>query len=344
LLRIKIHSCQEESEGKGLIMDLPKVSILIPTYNQEGFIDKAIRSALNQDYDNLEIIVADDFSSDSSFQIIQKYNDSKVKYFRNEKNSGRVANYKKALYEYATGEWALCLDGDDYLVDRTYVSTCVEVIRKYELEERNVVFVQAGDMLININENTEVTRLPKIPTNTFFISGLEYFFGFTNYAHFSHLATFYNRNKAMEVGFYNDDVLSADMESILKLSLHGDVILLKKVVGVWLHHDSNASNTKNIKDHLDNLRWLDNCRIYGTALHPDLWLKFNIWYQRHLVFYLNSVMILLRRSGKKGSDLLNDSKILLYFCFKNSRFALSNMKFIAHFLFLLLVGVKKLII
>jgi glycosyltransferase involved in cell wall biosynthesis len=324
---------------------LPKVSILIPTYNQEGFIKKAITSALEQDYDNLEIIVADDCSLDNTYKIIQQYKENpRLNYFRNDENCGRVANYKKALYEYATGEWALCLDGDDYLVDPTYISTCINIVTKYALELKPVVFIQGGDKIINIEKGTQLARLPKIPTDIYFLNGTEYFFRFTHFSHFSHLSTFYNRRKAMEVGFYNDDVLSADMESILKLSLHGDVILLKKVVGVWLHHDSNASNTKNIKDHLDNLRWLDNCRIYGTALHPDLWLKFNIWYQRHLVFYLNSVMILLRRSGKKGSDLLNDSKTLLYFCFKNSRFALSNMKFIAHFLFLLLVGVKKLII
>ncbi|MGC8706738.1 MAG: glycosyltransferase family 2 protein, partial [Desulfurella sp.] len=91
-------------------MDKPKVTIAIPAYNQAKYIKQAIDSALNQDYPNLEVIVSDDASLDDTRQIVKEYNDKRLKYYRNEKNIGRVANHRKLLYEYATGEYVLNLD------------------------------------------------------------------------------------------------------------------------------------------------------------------------------------------------------------------------------------------
>ena len=88
----------------------PKVSIIIPTYNQSKYIKKAIQSALNQDYNNLEVVVSDDNSNDNTFEIVKPLllQHINLKYFKNPRNIGRVANYNKVLNEYRITSYNVC--------------------------------------------------------------------------------------------------------------------------------------------------------------------------------------------------------------------------------------------
>ena len=107
----------------------PKVTIMIPTYNQEDYIGEAIESSLNQDYPNLEVIVSDDFSKDKTGIIAKKYEtDTRFRYFRNARNLGRVGNYHHTLYDLATGEWVINLDGDDFYTDNRYISRLMKYV------------------------------------------------------------------------------------------------------------------------------------------------------------------------------------------------------------------------
>lgn len=105
-----------------------KFSIIIPTFNREGVICRAIDSILNQNYDpsNLEIIVVDDGSQDLTKEIVNDYYGSLVKYIRFEKNQGRLAARNKGMQE-ATFDWICWLDSDDEFVS-TYFSILNEAI------------------------------------------------------------------------------------------------------------------------------------------------------------------------------------------------------------------------
>ena len=78
-----------------------KISVLIPTYNVGKFVEKAIRSVMQQSYTNLEIIVVDDFSTDDTFSILQKLanEDSRIKLFRNKQNM-KPFFYKRKRYNF----------------------------------------------------------------------------------------------------------------------------------------------------------------------------------------------------------------------------------------------------
>jgi len=96
----------------------PKVSIILPTYNQEKFIGNAIKSALLQGYDNVEILVRDDSSTDSTYVVAQELAQNyptKVFVKRNSKNLGITANCNKLLDD-VTGEFLICSAGDDEIV------------------------------------------------------------------------------------------------------------------------------------------------------------------------------------------------------------------------------------
>lgn len=90
----------------------PKVSVIIPVYNAEQFLRESIESILNQTFTNFELIIIDDASTDSSFEIIQSYSDSRIRVFRNEINLGSAATMNKGIKESA-GEYVARMDADD---------------------------------------------------------------------------------------------------------------------------------------------------------------------------------------------------------------------------------------
>lgn len=89
------------------------VSIIMPSYNTAKYIADSIVSVINQTYENWELIIVDDCSTDDTDEIVNKFlKDKRIKYFKNEKNSGTAISRNKALRE-ARGRWIAFLDSDD---------------------------------------------------------------------------------------------------------------------------------------------------------------------------------------------------------------------------------------
>lgn len=88
------------------------VSIITPCYNSEKYIKETYDSILNQTYKNWEWIIIDDCSTDDSVEIIEKFNDSRVKLHVNHMNSGAAVSRNKAL-EIANGRYITFIDSDD---------------------------------------------------------------------------------------------------------------------------------------------------------------------------------------------------------------------------------------
>lgn len=92
----------------------PLVSVIMPAYNAERFIEEAINSVVNQTVEDWELIVIDDCSKDNTFEIIKKLavNDERISVLQNEKNSG-VAKTRNRGIAIATGKHIAFLDSDD---------------------------------------------------------------------------------------------------------------------------------------------------------------------------------------------------------------------------------------
>jgi succinoglycan biosynthesis protein ExoO len=91
----------------------PKVSVIIPAYNTEAYIAKAIESALEQTLTDLEVIIVDDGSSDKTLEIAKSFTDQRLKVIVNQQNIGVSAARNRALRA-AQGEWIAILDSDDW--------------------------------------------------------------------------------------------------------------------------------------------------------------------------------------------------------------------------------------
>lgn len=88
------------------------VSIIMPSYNTAPYISSSIQSVINQTYNNWELIIVDDCSTDNTEDVLSEIKDERIRFFKNEKNSGAAVSRNKALRE-AKGQWVAFLDSDD---------------------------------------------------------------------------------------------------------------------------------------------------------------------------------------------------------------------------------------
>ena len=91
------------------------LSIIIPLYNKESCIRKTLDSVLSQSYDNYEIVVVDDGSTDNSMNVVKSISDNRIRLFR--KGNGGPASARNYGVKMARGKWVLFLDADDVLVE-----------------------------------------------------------------------------------------------------------------------------------------------------------------------------------------------------------------------------------
>ena len=104
---------------------MKKVSIIVPCYNVEKYIERCLNSLINQEYSNIEILCIDDGSKDNTKKILEK--DSRIKYFY--KENGGLSSARNYGLKYIDGYYCCFIDSDDY-VDSTYVSKLVNSIEK----------------------------------------------------------------------------------------------------------------------------------------------------------------------------------------------------------------------
>ena len=90
-----------------------KLSIIVPVYNVEKYINECIKSLLELTIDNFEIIVVDDGSKDKSISIVKSFNDNRIKIIY--KKNGGLSSARNAGLKEAIGEYVAFVDSDDYI-------------------------------------------------------------------------------------------------------------------------------------------------------------------------------------------------------------------------------------
>ena len=105
------------------------VSIIIPVYNIENYVEKCIDSALAQTYKNIEILLIDDGSTDSSGEICDSYKDKDARIKVIHKVNGGLGSARNIGIINCTGNYIYFLDGDDY-IDADLVENCVNIMDK----------------------------------------------------------------------------------------------------------------------------------------------------------------------------------------------------------------------
>lgn len=101
-----------------------KISVIMSAYNAQKTISRAIRSVLNQTYDDIELIVVNDCSTDNTEKIVKKYKDNRIVYIKHDVNLGAGCARNTGIKN-ATGDYIAFLDSDDYY-NKEYIQTMVD--------------------------------------------------------------------------------------------------------------------------------------------------------------------------------------------------------------------------
>ena len=128
-------------------MNSPLISIIVCTYNGERFLEEQLQSIFNQTYTNLEIIIADDRSSDGTILILKRYEGiPNVKIHYNEKNLGFIKNFELAA-TLATGDYIAFSDQDDIWLPHK-IEKLLSAIKGYSLVYSNSILInEKGESL-----------------------------------------------------------------------------------------------------------------------------------------------------------------------------------------------------
>lgn len=118
---------------------MPFFSIVIPTRNRGDLLRYALRSALDQTFDDYEIVVCDNCSDDSTCQVVKELADRKIRYFRTDKVLSMTDNWEFAINQ-ASGEWITILEDDD-VISRFLLEKIHRIFSKIKELENNYVIV-----------------------------------------------------------------------------------------------------------------------------------------------------------------------------------------------------------
>ena len=109
---------------------MKKISFIIPIYNSEKYIEKCIRSIIDQKYKEIEIICINDGSTDNSEVIIKKIQKNDSRIILISKPNGGVSSSRNIGIENASGDYVMFIDSDDYL-ENSYLYNLNDLINKY---------------------------------------------------------------------------------------------------------------------------------------------------------------------------------------------------------------------
>lgn len=133
-----------------------KISIVTTAYNIEAYIEKCLESLVGQTYEDIEIIVVNDCSTDKTMEIVGKFNDERIKVVNHEKNMGAGWARRTGIAA-ATGEYVITVDGDDWLSE-DFIEKLVE-----NAEETGADIVSGGITYVYDDQFEQINRyLPRI--------------------------------------------------------------------------------------------------------------------------------------------------------------------------------------
>lgn len=193
-------------------LENPLVTIAIPTYNRaDTFLKHTLDSVVRQSYQNLEIIVSDNCSIDNTENLVNGFNDPRIKYIKHSHNIGHSNNFKFCL-EQARGECFLLLQDDD-LIDHDFVEICLKAVNYSCLD---IGVIRTGTRFIDSDGNW----LWEMPNRVGELSTAKYFLEYLSFKTGIYLcSTLFNTKRLREVGgFHSKHSLLLDVMAVAKLS------------------------------------------------------------------------------------------------------------------------------
>ena len=225
------------------------VSIGIPTYNRaKGNLRKVIERALDQTYTNVEVIVSDNCSPDNTAEVVQSFDDPRLRYFRQETNIGPNNNFNYCLNQ-ARGEYFLLFHDDD-TIDPDFIEACMAALEPGQ----SVGTIFTGVRIIDQNDNV----LEAHENRGAGLSPAEFVLGWFNSTTVLYLcSTLYNTHRLKEVGgFFSKKCLYDDLVPTFTLVTKFGRLDIREVKAGFRRHEDNRGSTVSIQDWMEDSLFL----------------------------------------------------------------------------------------
>ena len=191
-----------------------RFSIILAAYNVEKYIGEALKSVINQTYENYEIIVVDDCSTDDTMKVVKQYNDKRIKVYSTKANTKTAGAPRNIGLQHAKGEYILFLDGDD----RLYNNKVLEKINKligndvYDILYLGYQDMGNGDKLRMSNDENSTKKARILCDVTFSVSSRCWNREFINR----------NNMRFIESMYYEDEVFTMTANILVEKTICGD--------------------------------------------------------------------------------------------------------------------------
>jgi glycosyltransferase involved in cell wall biosynthesis len=216
-------------------MEKPLVTIGIPTFNRaDGFLKQALRSALAQSWPHIEIVVADNCSSDRTDELVAGFGDPRIRYFKHSENIGANNNFNFCV-EQAGGVYFLLLHDDD-LIDPDFVESCMNSLEPGQ----EVGIIRTGTRLIDGNGRV----LREKPNEVGGLSTAEFLLGwFDRRTALYMCSTLFNTEKLRGIGGFSSRTnLYQDVVAEVKLAARSGRKDVREVKASFRRHDDNRGS------------------------------------------------------------------------------------------------------
>lgn len=243
----------------------PLISVVIPVYNVEEYFDKCMQSVLNQTYQNLEIILVDDGSTDASGRMCDMYaaQDTRVRVLH--KENGGVSAARNDALRIATGEWIGFVDADDYIDEKMYET----MLLANQNEKADIIscgyYLVYGNRTV-LAENKKPVPNKVVDTKAFlrYVYERDVYKGVASYLWTRLLSRelLYDNNGEMITTFAIDLDVSEDLVFLAEVMLRSRKSLYIECPMYYYSQRENSS-CHNERKQLDGLSWI---RAYKRIL------------------------------------------------------------------------------
>lgn len=215
--------------------DNKKISIIIPTYNRFEQLGELLNSIFNQTYQNFEIILIDDVSTDETNEVYSNYHDKRLKYYLNHENLGCGLNRQKG-YNLSQGDYIIFCDDDDYFIDNSYFFDLINIFKDDCVNvvcSESYTHYENEDRYVYSNTNIDVEL----------IDSIDYLKNFM-FKYKKPTSTFpaaFRRKTLIEAQFKEMTMMNDTSIYLRALMMGGKTFINKKIVGIYRMHSSNST-------------------------------------------------------------------------------------------------------
>lgn len=289
---------------------MKKVTVVIPTRNRAHLLTRSISSIFTQNYSNIEIIVSNNASTDSTEKMLEELS---LQYQSliviNHPNLLELScHWDFVIRQWTTGDYVLLIPDDDILIDSSYIQKAVDTFEEYSTIGLVFANYYIVDEKFNRINSIEAKFSSFVDKKYLFENYNKELFGIMGVG-IPHLTTLFSRKVYLEVGGFDFNCMCPDTYLWLKILLKYDAAFIQDKVAEYLVHTGNLSTTGQIEQIYSDTLIAPNVLRYAQSINLNSDVVINTLERMNKIFYNRFHLALFKNIKKNFINFQYISKI-----------------------------------